>query len=79
MLKTIGGVAMDKKELETCQMQYYKPAPITNAKLAHSYVPFQYLQCLYNPSEGLRAGTIFPELNRPYGADPDTNLRLKSQ
>lgn len=66
-----GGIAMDKKELEACRMQYFKPAPITNAMLAHSYVPFQYLQCVYDPMEGLKAGTIFPELDRPYGTDPE--------
>lgn len=56
---------------EQCKMQYYCPAPITNTRLAHAYVPFQYLMCLYPPMQGLRQGTIFPELDRPYGSDPE--------
>jgi hypothetical protein len=40
-------------------------------KYAHAYVPFQTLNTLYNPMEGLNNGTIFPELNRPYGMDPE--------
>lgn len=58
-------------DYEACKMQYYNPAPITNAKLASAYVPFQYLDCLYTPEMGLKAGTIFPELDRPYGVDPE--------
>ncbi|MFZ5990052.1 MAG: spore coat associated protein CotJA [Bacillota bacterium] len=40
-------------------------------KLAHAYVPFQCLGCIYPPMKGLDAGTIFPELDRPYGVDPE--------
>ncbi len=40
-------------------------------QLAHAYVPFQSLNCIYPPMKGLESGTIFPELNRPYGADPE--------
>lgn len=54
-----------------CMMQYYNPAPIGATKLAHAYVPFQYLMCVYPPQKGLERGTIFPELDRPYGADPE--------
>jgi hypothetical protein len=56
---------------ELCRKQYYCPAPITCAMLAHAYVPFQYLMCLYPPLKGLERGTIFPELDREYGADPE--------
>ena len=44
---------------------------IAMPKLAHAYVPFQYLVCIYQPMTGLDRGTIFPELDRPYGADPE--------
>ena len=57
-----------------CMMQFYNPAPILNARLAHAYVPFQYIidvNCIYPPMKGLQQGTIFPELDRPYGADPE--------
>ncbi len=40
-------------------------------KLATAYVPFQYLNCVYPPMQGLERGTIFPELDRPYGIDPE--------
>lgn len=57
-----------------CMMQYYNPGCICNVKLAHAYVPFQNLQCLYPPMKGLESGTIFPELDRPYGTDPEYTL-----
>ena len=57
-------------EIDMCKLQYYNPLPIVRARLAHAYVPFQCLQCLYMPETGLKQGTIFPELDRPYGADP---------
>lgn len=56
--------------LDMCKQQYYNPLPIVGARLAHAYVPFQFLCCLYYPETGLKQGTIFPELDRPYGADP---------
>jgi hypothetical protein len=59
---------------DNCKMQYYNPQPITNAKLAHAYVPFQCLMCLYPPEIGLKQGTIFPELDRPYGTDVEYTL-----
>jgi hypothetical protein len=37
-----------------------------NPMLANAYVPFQKINCLYNPVKGLSVGTIFPELNMPY-------------
>jgi hypothetical protein len=40
-------------------------------KLAHAYVPYQCMVCLYPPMKGLDSGTIFPELDRPYGVDPE--------
>lgn len=40
-------------------------------KLATAYVPFQCINCIYTPMKGLEQGTIFPELDRPYGVDPE--------
>jgi len=57
-------------DFDMCKLQYYDPQPIVGARLAHAYVPFQCLCCLYPPLLGLKQGTIFPELDRPYGADP---------
>lgn len=35
-------------------------------ELARAYVPFQMFNQVFSPQEGLRRGTIFPELVRPY-------------
>lgn len=35
--------------------------------LAYSYTPYQELDSVYNYSEGLDNGTVFPELNKPLG------------
>ncbi len=51
--------------------QCSNPAQMPNQILAHAYVPFQTLKCIYPPMEGLIRGTIFPELDRPYGVDPE--------
>ncbi|NLD48739.1 MAG: spore coat associated protein CotJA [Clostridiaceae bacterium] len=50
-----------------CPCEPCMPMP----KLAHAYVPFQCMTCIYPPLKGLYAGTIFPELDRPYGEDPE--------
>ena len=63
-------VASAKNGVDMCTLQYYCPQPIICARLAHAYVPFQCLNCLYPPEKGLEQGTVFPELDRPYGVDP---------
>jgi Spore coat associated protein JA (CotJA) len=39
---------------------------IQNVKLAAAYVPFQKFCSTSSPVEGLKRGTIFPELYSPY-------------
>ena len=34
--------------------------------LAMAYVPWQKFECTYEPAQGLKAGTIFPELDKPF-------------
>ncbi len=34
--------------------------------LAMAYVPWQNFECTYEPMQGLHAGTIFPELEKPF-------------
>ncbi len=34
--------------------------------LAMGYVPWQQFGCTYEPMQGLQAGTIFPELDKPF-------------
>ena len=38
-----------------------------NPILAYSYVPIQEWGELYAPAEGLRRGTLFPNLDKPLG------------
>ena len=52
-------------------MPIFYPQCMIMPKLAHAYVPFQCLTCIYPPMKGLESGTIFPELDSPYGADPE--------
>lgn len=37
-----------------------------NFPIAMGYVPWQYLNTLYEPDKALQVGTIFPELNKPF-------------
>ncbi|HEY5562697.1 MAG TPA: spore coat associated protein CotJA [Clostridiaceae bacterium] len=39
---------------------------IGNVRLAMAYVPYQKLCTLFTPIEGLKRGTVFPELYSPY-------------
>lgn len=55
---------------QNCANQY-QTIQCMPMKLAHAYVPYQCMSCIYPPIIGLSQGTIFPELNRPYGADPE--------
>jgi hypothetical protein len=52
-------------------IQYPLPKCPENPKYAHAYVPYQTLSTVYSPSVGLCKGTIFPELDAPYGTDPE--------
>lgn len=61
----------DKNATNPGLMHYYMPVMPANPKLASAYVPFQYMNQLYPPMQGLHRGTIFPELDRPYGVDPE--------
>ncbi len=44
------------------------PAIPYDVSLAMAYIPWQELQEVYEPEAGLRHGTIFPELNKPFTA-----------
>jgi hypothetical protein len=62
---------MPTKQLIPMQSCMPMPQVLVMPNLATAYVPFQYLNCLYPPMRGLGQGTIFPELDRPYGVDPE--------
>ncbi|MDI3281448.1 MAG: spore coat associated protein CotJA [Bacillota bacterium] len=44
-------------------MNEQRPAEM---RLARAFVPFQTYRTTFSPEEGLRKGTIFPELYFPY-------------
>ncbi|HHY93476.1 MAG TPA: spore coat associated protein CotJA [Firmicutes bacterium] len=47
--------------------EYTKEEPLwQGGELARAYVPPQVYAQTFSPQEGLKAGTIFPELVRPY-------------
>jgi hypothetical protein len=56
---------------ENCIAPYTIPFMPLMPKYAHAYVPFQTLTNVYPPEKGLVQGTIFPELDAPYGSDPE--------
>ncbi len=38
----------------------------TQQQVTMAYVPWQELHTVYDPEKGLQAGTIFPELDKPF-------------
>ncbi len=49
--------------MEAKQASFCPSPPL---ELARAYIPFQNFNQVLPPPEGLREGTIFPELIRPY-------------
>ena len=45
---------------------YAYPVLPAHVMLAHAYVPYQQFKTIYSPEEGLRKGTVFPELTNLY-------------
>jgi hypothetical protein len=39
---------------------------VDSMQIAMQYVPWQHWNHIYCPEEGLKCGTIFPELNKPF-------------
>ncbi|MGN0418142.1 MULTISPECIES: spore coat associated protein CotJA [Anaerostipes] len=44
----------------------HRHAGVDSMVVAMQYVPWQHWNQIYCPEEGLRYGTIFPELNKPF-------------
>lgn len=65
-----GGINLMQYYYPQCQPMHC-PQYLFMPKLAHAYVPFQQLTCIYPPMMGLERWTIFPELDSPYGTDPE--------
>ena len=41
-------------------------APVADPVLAMAYVPMQEYGVLYDPADALTAGTLFPDLDKPF-------------
>lgn len=55
---------MNIVEGEACLLN---PPPLPAVTVvAMAYIPFQQFGAVYEPEMGLRSGTIFPELNKPF-------------
>ena len=50
----------------SCNDYRWKRDELRGMPLAMAYVPWQELGCTYEPMQALRAGTIFPELDKPF-------------
>jgi hypothetical protein len=48
-------------------------------QLANSYVPFQYIEDIFDPMSALCSGTAFPELVRPYSKDQSQFVNMYLQ
>lgn len=44
----------------------HRHSGVDSMPVAMQYVPWQHWNQIYNPEEGLKCGTIFPELNKPF-------------
>ncbi len=52
------------KELQNSEF-FVQPLP-ENPVVAMAYIPFQNAKKLYSAEHGIQAGTMFPELNKPF-------------
>lgn len=60
---------MNQFQESSCQKgcrQQPKVDPLSEMEVAMAYVPWQFFQTIYEPDKALQAGTIFPELNKPF-------------
>ncbi|MCY1714433.1 spore coat associated protein CotJA [Caproiciproducens galactitolivorans] len=55
---------MDNPEGEACMIAR-TPLPAVTV-VAMAYVPFQQFGTIYDPEKGLRSGTLFPDLDKPF-------------
>ena len=54
-----------KLEGQSCDLR--SPAPLPSVTVpAMAYVPFQQYGAVYQPEQALMAGTLFPDLDKPF-------------
>lgn len=60
------GTRCNNCQCSRCRQCRNLPVMPNNPQLANSYVPYQYLNEIFDPCEALENGTLFPELVSPY-------------
>ena len=50
---------------QMCDFVPISPLPAETVP-AMAYIPYQQFNTIYSPEQGLNAGTIFPELDKPF-------------
>ena len=62
-------------DIYTMKEMQYGIAPLPeNPVVAMAYVPYQNPEQIYGPEEGINAGTMFPELDKPFLGSGGGNL-----
>ena len=65
-----GAAAMNRETKENLKAEFLPENQVAglypSPRLAQAYVIWQTYGAVYNPSEGLEKGTLFPELYSPY-------------
>ena len=60
------GQSMESRKTDTCDMTIeVSPLP-KNPVVGMAYVPFQQFGALYSAEKGFSAGTVFPDLDKPF-------------
>ena len=60
------GTPRMERNCDDCNDCRRKRDELRGMPLAMAYVPWQEFGCTYEPAQGIRAGTIFPELDKPF-------------
>ncbi len=56
----------NKSDIQGSSMEIKNNTELKNLPLTMVYIPFQQLDKKYSESEALKAGTLFPELDKPF-------------
>lgn len=63
--ETCGDARMTNRRMK-CDDYNMMHDQLNGMPLGMSYVPWQQFECTYEPAQAFRAGTIFPELDKPF-------------
>ena len=57
----------DLLNIDMCSVTSKDCLCLEDLPLAYSYVPYQYINRTYTAQKSLARGTVFPELDKPFG------------